>query len=117
MQKRLMKNLPFIAIALLFLSFTSTVAAEEIDSLQPWQGEFHSLYALIQGPEMDALYNDIALAAKAAGKDYTADKVKEVNLKMYSTDFQRVIVGADTVSYFKKEAPNNPIKVQYVIRG
>ena len=112
----LKKVVPFLIITLC-LSVIPAMAEEKIESLQPWEGEFISLFSLMKGTKTDALYLNIAQEAQKLGKNYTADAVKDFNLKMYRTDFQRVVIGHDEIAYYISEGSENPISVPYTYKG
>lgn len=116
MVKKIFSYFSFLVL-LLCLASAPVSAAEAGPPLQGWQGEFVSMHTFVQGTEFDSLYSDIAQAASKIGKDYTPAQVKEANMKMYATGFQRMTVTGDRISFYEKKDSPNPITVTYISKG
>lgn len=85
----------------------------EVRDLSPWNGEFISRSTLIQHPDMQPLYRQIASEAKAIQKDYSVENVKAHFAGIFHTEFQRVDIKGNTIKFHYTDSAAKPVSKTY----
>ncbi len=98
------------------LIMTTHVQAGTSDNIfSDWQGKFISREFVNVAPEMDAVYEKVAVEAKKMGKNYTVAQIRHFFKKMIHTDCQSISLKGDTIVFY---APNkNAVTHQYKSTG
>lgn len=109
-------GLILLLVAALFIAGTAGAAAP-VKDLSPWQGDYISRTILIQHPEMQSLYRQIAEEASAQGKSYTTEEVKTFFARTFRTDFSKIRVEGNTITFYPLDKASPPISRTYNYAG
>lgn len=99
-----------LLIILVWAGAASGQTKPGVQDLSHWQGEFISRNMLMNHPDMEPLYRQIAEAAEKIGKSYTAGSVKERLTRLSHTDFDRIVVNGDTISFYSDDPRQSILK-------
>ena len=103
--KLTVKKALFTIIAIgLSIFLTTLIHAETSENIfNDWQGDYLSRAFANERPEMDEAYQKVELEAKKLGKPYTVEQIKDIFTKMMHTQFQRISLYGDTISFYDKK--------------
>lgn len=111
-----MKRFVLIILSALFITSTAA-AASPVEDLSPWQGDYISRITLIQHPEMQPLYRQIAEEAAAQGKSYTIEEVKTHLARTFQTDFSRIKIKGNSITFYFADEASQPLSRTYKYAG
>ena len=105
-----------LLIILVWAGAASGQTEPGVHDISHWQGKFISHNMLMNHPDMEPLYRQIAEAAAKTGKSYIAGSVKERLIRLFHTDFDRIAVNGDTISFYS-DAPRQSILKTFTCAG
>ena len=88
----------------LSIFLTTQLQAEAAGNIfNDWQGEYLSREFANERPEMDKVYQKVAIEAQKSGKNYTVKQIKAIFTGMMHTHFQRISLQGDTIFFYDKK--------------
>lgn len=106
------------ALVMLLAPAAASAANTAADTpLKEWEGSYVSMAPMWEDPVADSLYPAVAEAGRKRGKNYTTIIARRLISRMSATEFERMDVTGDTVTFHAPGGTFLPVKVRYRSEG